>query len=286
MLTRLIEQDFETFRPLLEQFPTTEYRDWSLLFTHGWNRIDATVGFGLVDEGRPVGYLGTIQTERTIAGVTFRNVNLSTWFVLKDYRAHSLDPQRAVLEYDNCVSVGHTIIPQVVKRYESIGYRGFDFFTRLMFFNPAAILSRGDGIETLIGRTVAAMCDDVERQLIGDHEPFGCVPLLFRTTAGDRCLVIAQRVIRRYKGMRLATAHCLYVSNREFFAATNAVTRNAIMSTLNCRLLACDERYMLGTTPLLSLKIPMITPRMSRNNIGFDPMLLDNLYTELVLMRY
>lgn len=285
MVKTLQPEDYPLIQPLLEQFPTNENVDWALLFHNGWNRIDGTVGFGLIDGGRSVGYLGTLQTQRTVDGRTFRGVNLTTWFVLKDYRAHSMDLQRAVIQYDNCVVTGLTPIPQILKRYDSLGYRAFDTGIRLLFFNPAALFTSADGVSVAIGRDVPDLCDDVERTLIADHEPHGCVPFLFRTKDGSRCLIIAQRVYRRYKGRRLATAHVLYISNREFFSATNAYTRNAIMRTLRCALLACDERFLDGTVPTLSLRIPLPTPRIIWDNIGIDASKIDNLYTELVLLR-
>ena len=282
----LTPDDSAAFVEFLGGFPTTEYRDWARLFHHGWNVLDDTVGFGLFHNEKPVGYLGTIQTQRTLAGSTFRLVNLSTWFVEKPYRAHSLDPQRMVLAYENCISVGHTIIPQVVKRYESIGYVGFDFYTRLMFWNPLAGIVRSREFSVCSDEAALAYATDEEQRYVRDHRSCDCIPFAVTTSTGDRCFIMAQRVLRRYKGQVLATAHCVYVSDRDLFRRLNAQLRNAIMKRLDCRLLAIDERYVVDAKVPLSMRIPMITPRMSRNNIGFDPLLLDNLYTELVLFKY
>lgn len=269
----------------LNQFPTNEYRPWEVLFRHGWNTMDKTVGFGLFDGDRPVGYLGTIQKQRTIDNQTFRLVNLSTWFVLKEYRSQSLDPQRQVLQYENCVSAGHTIIPQVVKRYESIGYRGYDYGIRLCFrsvFRRSSI----PGLEVFVGPEVDAHVSVIERELINDHLPYDVVPIVFRSSSGETCLVMCQRVVRRYKGRQVPTAHCLFISNVPMYLSAEPRIRDFITLTLKTWLVAIDDRMIRGSTLVRSLTIPMITPRMSRSNILFDPTKLDNLYTELVLFKY
>jgi len=269
----------------LNQFPTSEYRPWEVLFRHGWNALDNVVGFGLFEGTRPVGYLGTIQKQRTINGATFRLVNLSTWFVLKDYRSQSLDPQRMVLEYSNCVSAGHTIIPQVVKRYESIGYRGYDYRIHLCFRTPFARTSIPD-VEVHVGDETIERITHDQRELVEDHRSYSVVPFLFTSSTGDRCLVMCQRVIRRYKGRMIATTHCLHISNKSFYLEIERRIRDVITSHMKTWILAVDDRMVNRQKLSRSLMIPMITPRMSRNNIDFDPELLDNLYTELVLFKY
>jgi len=257
--------------PLLNTFPTDQFRDWSVLFRHGWNRIDDVVGVGVFDDDKAVGYLGTIQTERHLGGHSFRAVSLSTWYVLKDHRTHSMDLQRAVLEYDRCVVVGHTPIPQIMKRYDSLGYRSFDADVRLLFPHPKGLFGIRDGIRTMAGAdAVAPHLTDAERVLVADHLPYGCLPMRVVSTDGRSTILIAQRVMRRYKGVMLPTAHVVYLSDPVFFAEVSVVCRGDIMRHMRSRLIAMDSR--LYPSP--------------RSPFEIDTTLLDNLYSELVLFAF
>lgn len=273
--------------PLLNTFPTDQYRDWSVLFRNGWNRIDDVVGVGVFDDGKAVGYLGTIQTERHLGGHVFRTVSLSTWYVLKEYRAHSMDLQRAVLEYDRCVVVGHTPIPQIMKRYDSLGYRSFDTNVRLLFPHPKGLFGMRDGVGVTAGlEAVSPHLTDVERTLVADHLPYGCVPMRVASTDGRSTILIAQRVMRRYKGFTLPTAHIVYLSDPAFFAEVSVVCRGDIMRHMRSRLIAMDARLYPSSAASFSMLVPLVTPRIYRSTFEIDTSLLDNLYSELVLFSF
>jgi hypothetical protein len=57
--------------------------DWRSLFTHGWDTEEKCPGYVIIDQGRIVGFIATIFSDRLIDGRIERFCNLSSWIVRK-----------------------------------------------------------------------------------------------------------------------------------------------------------------------------------------------------------
>src|SRR5512145_1520818 len=85
--------DFEDVVPLLEEFPGQRLprEAWyRMLFEPPWPTPDDRRGYVLRDDGRVVGFLGTISCTREIRGRRERFCNLSSWIVRDSHRGASL----------------------------------------------------------------------------------------------------------------------------------------------------------------------------------------------------
>ena len=168
------------------------------LFTYPWMKDKPDRGFVLTDEGRVVGYLGTVYADRMIRGRTERFCNLSSWGVLPEYRNHSLSLLYAAHRNKNQTFTNLSARPTVLKVHEALRYQLLG--TYKLFTLPLAQLHSlfrfpwpGITLDTdEIGRRLNAN----DLQLLRDHQATDCGHLL----AGDGaryCYVIwIQRVKR------------------------------------------------------------------------------------------
>src|SRR5262245_1225611 len=72
--------------------PRMSKEDWRrMLFEYAWPAEGEDRGYGLFDGAKPVGFIGTLFSDREIEGRRERFCNLSSWIVSKSHRGRSLE---------------------------------------------------------------------------------------------------------------------------------------------------------------------------------------------------
>ena len=94
--------------------------------------VEASVD--LRDGDRVVGFIGTIWSVREIGGKTERFCNLSSWITLPEYRNHSLQLFKAVMELRDCTITCHTPAGPLYPLYRRFGFS--DLETKLRIIRP------------------------------------------------------------------------------------------------------------------------------------------------------
>ena len=242
-------------------------------------KVDApNHGFVLRDGQRIVGALMLFYSERLVAGRIERFCDLGTWYVLPDFRFHSLRLLMATLAQDGyhftAMSPGATTV--------SINTR-FEF----LFLDTTAALIPNLPWPSLPGRTrISADPDIIEGTLSGtelelyrDHAQALAARHLVLIRDQDRCYVMYREI--RHKGVPLAVI--IYVSNPALFhRAIMALTRHLLVRH---RLLATlAEVRITGSRPALSFKVTS-WPKMYRS-ASLEPDQIDDMYTELVCVPW
>lgn len=242
-------------------------------------KVDApNHGFVLRDGQRIVGALMLFYSERLVAGRIERFCDLGTWYVLPDFRFHSLRLLMATLAQDGyhftAMSPGATTV--------SINTR-FEF----LFLDTTAALIPNLPWPSLPGRTrISADPDIIEGTLSGtelelyrDHAQALAARHLVLIRDQDRCYVMYRGI--RHKGVPLAVI--IYVSNPALFhRAIMALTRHLLVRH---RLLATlAEVRITGSRPALSFKVTS-WPKMYRS-ASLEPDQIDDMYTELVCVPW
>ena len=100
---------FEEIYEVLKGFknPRINMDDWKNLLTYHWRTPDENPGFVLLDDGRVVGYIGTIFSKRHVNGKIEKNCNLTSWIVKDKYRKESLKLLLHILKLKNIVCNPH-----------------------------------------------------------------------------------------------------------------------------------------------------------------------------------
>jgi hypothetical protein len=235
-------------------------------------------GFVLRDGDRIVGVHTAFYSERPVAGRVERFCDLGTWYVLPEFRAHSIRLIRALLAQDGYHFTALTPSNKVVSIHTRLGFRQLDTSAALIPNLPwptqpgrTTISADPDVIEsTLAG---------VELKLYSDHAQALAARHLMLLRGSDSCYVMYRATT--IKAVPLAVI--VHVSNPQLFhQAILPLTRHLLVRH---RLLATlAELRIIGPRPRLSFKMTS-WPKMYRS-ASLEPDQIDDLYSEFVCVPW
>jgi hypothetical protein len=282
------KEAFEEIYPLLKRFPTQamtrdEWR-WAL-FDYPWS-TSATRGFALYADGKAVGFLGTILSEREIAGRREKVCNPSSWIVLEEYRYAAMLLLRPLLQMlKDHVVVGLTPSPAAYALLAGIGLEPLDTRQYVLLPAPGPIqLARTlSGSVCLDPAVLRAELPEAERRFYDDHAASPVARHVLLRRGQRRCYLVA--TLGRKRGVPYADVQ--HVSDRAFFWEHRLLVHAALTRAMGLPGLAVaiDSRFLVGRAPWVALRWkarrlyhptrPEITPE-----------LVDGLYTEQMGIRY
>ncbi len=257
--------------------PAVSRETFRNLFTYPWMTDRPNLGFVLEQEGRIVGFLSAIYADREIAGRTERFCNLSSWFVLPEFRSSSLSLLTAVHRVGDLVFTNLTARPAVQKislamRYQLLdtfklfGFPGAQFWTLFRLPWPSLLFQPHE---------IAPLLEPAHRQFLQDHLHTACRHLLLRR--GDRyCYLVWKRRVKS----SVPFCEILFVSNPELLRAHFELVKLVICARGAALALAIDERLLGARLPLLYPYRRVTLFKASRAG----RMDVDNLYSELALL--
>jgi hypothetical protein len=235
-------------------------------------------GFMLRDGQRILGVFLAFYSERQVAGKVERFCDLGTWYVLPEFRFHSIRLLKALLAQDGYHFTSLTANDKVVPMLARLGFR---------FLDTSAYLIPNLPWPTPPGRTTISVDPDVigstlngiELELYHDHAQALAVRHLVLIRGPDSCYVMYRKA--RVKGVPVAAI--VHVSNPELFhRAILPLTRHMLARH---RLLATSaELRIIGYKPSLSFK--MAPPPKMYRSASLEPDQIDDMYSELVCLPY
>lgn len=239
-----------------------------------WKVAAPNHGFMLHDGQRIVGVHTAFYSERLVAGRVERFCDLGTWYVLPEFRSHSIRLIKALLAQDGYHFTALTPGPKTMTIHVRLGFHRLDTSAALIPNLPWP---------TLPGRTTISADPDVientlagtELELYRDHAKALAARHLVLLRGADSCYVMYRET--RIKAVPVAVI--LHVSDpAPFHRAIVPLTRHLLVRH---RLLATlAELRIIGHRPSLSFKV---TPwdKMYRS-ASLAPDQMDDLYSELV----
>jgi hypothetical protein len=263
-------------------FLHVNYRDripWARSCLAGPWKVDApNHGFVLRDGRRIVGAHLAFYSERPVAGRVERFCDLGTWYVLPEFRFHSIRLIKAVLGQDGYHFTALTPSNKVASIHARFGLRPLDTSAALIPNLPwpippgrTTISADPDVIESTLAGAELELYRDHAQALAGRHI------VLLRGT--DSCYVMYREM--RIKGVPLAVI--LHVSDPQLFhRAILPLTRHLLVRH---RLLATlAELRIIGRRPPSSFKVTS-WPKLYRS-ASLKPDQIDYLYSELVCVPW
>jgi len=242
-------------------------------------KVDApNHGFVLRDGQRIVGAFLAFYSERLIAGRAERFCDLGTWYVLPEFRFHSIRLIKALLAQDGYHFTALTPSYKVVSIQSRLGFRPLD--------TSAALIPNLPWLTAPGRTTISADPDVIERtlaekelKLYHDHAQALAARHIVLLRGQDACYVIYREI--RVKGIPLAVI--VHVSNPQLFQrAVLPLTRHLLVRH---RLLATlAELRIIGHRPPLSFKVTS-WPKMYRS-ASLEPDQIEDLYSEFVCVPW
>lgn len=247
----------------------------------GWSG-ESHFGYALVDEGRIVGLMGTLFSERSIDGRQVAICNLHSWFVQPAYRGTaSLLLLRPVLALRHHILTDFTSTPDVATMLLRVGFREFSGHT---LFLPVVPLRPDWGpAPRNIGLTDAeaiGLMSDADLRILRDHTGFGCTHTILRV-GSTYCYVVSSRI----EDGPWPHVHVHYVSAPSVFRQRIAAFRRHLLSD-GARYLAVPSRLLregCGTPLAIASRTMPVLLRPGSSEV--DPP-LDTLYSEMALFKW
>ena len=264
------------------EFLHVNYKDripWARSRLAGPWKVEApNHGFVLRDGQRIVGAFTAFYSERLVAGKMEPFCDLGTWYVLPEFRFHSIRLIKALLAQDGYHFTALTPNDKVVSIQTRLGFSPLDTSAALIPNLPwptppgrASISTDPDVIESMLaGR---------ELELYRDHAQALAARHIVLLRGPDSCYVMYRET--KVKGVPVAVI--VHVSNpRLFHHAILPLTRHLL---IRHRLLATlAELRIVGPRPPLSFKVTS-WPKIYRSD-SLEPDQIDDLYSELVCVPW
>jgi hypothetical protein len=281
-IVKVDDSNFEEAYQLLLGFKSNGISKevWRRLLRPQW-RLDGThCGLGLVDKGRLVGFIGTLFSERVIDGRVERFCNLSSLIVREAYRRHGWMLMFSAVREENCTITIFTPRRVLYTRAPEAGFRSLGGRMNVMFSVPWARSACGADTELLDdSNEIRQYLDETHRRYLDDHLPYECGHLLLQQSA-RYCYMV--HVSIRYA--KVPYALMLYVSDPGLFAEFSIAIRAFILGKEGLRFLAVDSRLIRDLPLQASFDFPTNVRRLYKPD-RLSPHLVDNLYSEFVLLR-
>jgi hypothetical protein len=248
------------------------------LLARPWKVAAPNHGFMLRDGQRIVGAHTAFYSERLIAGRAERFCDMGTWYVLPEFRSHSIRLVRALLAQDGYHFTALSPSYKVTAIHTRLGFRPLDTSAALIPNLPWP---------TLPGRTTISADPDViestlagtELELYHDHAQALAARHLVLLRGPDSCYVMYRET--RIKAVTVAVI--LHVSEPEaFHRAIVPLTRNLLVR--HRLLVTLAEQRIIGYRPPLSFKVTP-WPKMYRS-ASLAPDQIDDLYSELACVPW
>ncbi len=274
---------FDQIHPLLLHFRDIPLdRDqWRRILSIRWSRYHDHFGYVLVRDGQVLGFLGTFFFERVVGGREHRFCDLFCWIVPEEHRQHSLQLLFPVLKLQDTTVMSLTPSQGASLILARFGFTVLETHMVILPFLPRPV--RGQGVRLVTKKAaILRLLDDRDLLLFRDHDLPGCGHLLLveETRAERYCYLVFNTV--RKKGIRCTQIY--HLGDPWIFRQGLAGLQRYFLRRNHTLFTLVDRRLLRGGWPAPAYERGLRFPRLYRP-AGLEPAQVDNLYTELVLMR-
>lgn len=286
-------QDAEAITRLLhEGFRLDHIRsqDWRALLTYEWSTDTdkPNLGFVLTGGDTIIGFLGTVYSRRRLKGQTLSVCNLTSWYVLPQYRGWgALLLLRAALQDKTVAYTSLTPGAEATAIFQALGFRSVERkkFYFSPFGNAKTLLNRRPQLEFRHDQIRKLLSND-ERRIFDDHERYDCVHLVVRDGPEQGYLVLKKRpfgrpLLRKIPGTsRLGYSEVLYCSTPKLLSRHLERIKLSVMRRQK------TIGFIVGEQMLAS-PLPRGKNRQHKElyrSHGLDGEAFDMLYSEFVLL--
>lgn len=250
---------------------------WNNLFD---NFENTTIGYVIKDNEKIVGFIGTINRDRIISNQNYKIYNLSSLIVSWQYRVYTMRLLREIGRLENVILTSLTPTHTSYQLAKYFGFKILDDSFFLFFPIPMITNSIKHSFEK---KFIFSFLQDTEhKKILSDHARFNCRHFLVYNKY-EFCYLIFSKIIK----WNIPFVHIHFLSNSQFFERNiYKITWKLLWNSKSCFLLI-DSRFI-NDNKYLSYKYKLKTPKMYRDNTEekINPKLIDNLYSELVVLDY
>lgn len=248
---------------------------WRRLLDYPWRPDGVERGWLVADRGRIVGFMGTIYSDRPVGGRMARFCDLSSWYLLADYRGDGTGDEllRAGMARPGVTYATMTARRATGRKIRALGFDILDATRSL--FRP-----REGGERTVL----PCLCDPAairerlapsQQAVLDAHRGFDIHHAL---VGGTGLWLVYQR---KLKGDAVAYHEILHASDPAALSAGAQAIADTLVTGWN-GVLAVDSRWMTAADDHGTVE-PIALPRWFRSP-DLAPAAVDHLFSEVILL--
>jgi len=259
---------------------------WEGLFNYHWTPPGYPYGYAILDKGLVVAFVGTIFSERLIAGTKRLCCNLTTWFVEPQYRARMLGPLllSRILSIDGLLITSFTPSKVSQALCEKMGFEYLERYELVVPIVPGiSSVGRNHRQKTSITFNVEEIqhqLNEHERRILRDHATLPCQHFLVRNGTGAYCYGIATTTpLGKFRTLKRNWLNLCYLSDPFAFARSFRSLQNQLWTKGRFALLRCDARLLPPDFSRIAMRRQKARQFKSKEPFSAT---VDNLYSELI----
>ena len=286
-MAELVKINADLFPKLYEAFlhdddPYSSESDWRNIFNYRWEKEEDHSGYALMKDGAVIGMMAMAFSRRIIDGKQRKFCNLHTWWVHEDHRGRSIAMLRPLMNLNDYTVTYFAPCDRMRALTRRLGFSDLDVQMKLLFPRPAAAFAGNDPnlcleFDSAIDET---RLSSEERKIFHDHQPYRVGALQLRE--GARSCFVLYTHVERY---RVRYCHVHYIGNKEIYARHEGAIRSALMRRHDVWFVALDKRLVMDMTFDASVDFWAPAGGIYRPQEGVDPNHIDNLYSDVVMLR-
>ena len=252
---------------------------WARLFQYSWLEDKPDFGYVVVDKERVVGFVGTIYSQRWIDNRWETFCNLSSWYLLRDYRGQGLGKRLLDCFLAKAHLYHYSILTVSKKRVEKLNGLGFTHLDNTRYVFPGLSAEPSSEFAVLTDpQSIVSYLSTHQHKLLQDHKTYECRHLLIHNTE-ESCYLIVKDFLHKDR----YCTEILYASDYDFIGRHPQQIQQSVVVDERSSV-SLDSRF-LGTPPPGVVIEPLPTPRyyISQHRESRD---FDALYSEVVLLDY
>jgi len=277
---KVYADDFEAIFPLLEGFHNEKLKreDWRQLFVHHWDCPEEHFGYRMLDGDKTVGFIGIVFSTQFIHGKAEKFCNLSSWYVMPEYRHESLAVLFPVLGLKDFTLTNFTANQHIASMMRGFGFKDLEPSFKIILPLPAGLLSSG----TLTTNTaiIPNHLDAANLKIFQDHVTLHCEHSLF-SHQGETCYLVLNKTQK--KGLPIAYVD--YISDTDVFLKHANEIAWHICNKLKVAGLMVGDRFTLNKAIPGSLTVARKQFLLYRSN-KLSEADINTLYSEIQILGH
>jgi hypothetical protein len=234
------------------------------MFQPVWAGSEGYYGYVMENDDEVVGFLGTLFTEREIAGEKHKFCEIHSWYVKEQFRNRSMNLFLPVMSMRKVTLLNYTPTQAVYDISKKFGWS--DLETALLMFLPVPTpwsLKRGIEVETR-KHVIFQHLDEADKQIFLDHVNVPCRHFLIREKKGTGYAYVIVKKLRL--GRLLPFGRIVYASNNDLLFEYIDRLRLYWCLRLGLLFMAVDQDQAETTRKLrLTRKVPRKVPSLYKS---------------------
>ncbi|MBF0236068.1 MAG: hypothetical protein HQM12_00060 [SAR324 cluster bacterium] len=254
--------------------------DFRSIFDYPWKNKLEYPGYVLFDDDKIVGFIGTIFCERILNNKVEKFCSITSWVVKEQYRDQSLRMLLPIVRLKDYTITVLTLKKDLLPLFQKLKFKILETETIIIPPIPKISIRSTSSISITMDEAVLkSKLNDQDARIYKDHLTYDCYHLLVYDQY-SYCYILFSKA--RKRGFKFNRIH--YISNIKLFAKNSIRINFRMIQYSKVFLTVLDSRFCRDISIPHSIKFRLRSDKIYKSS-SLDAHMIDNLYTEYILLR-